>query len=198
MARALTEHEIRDVRARICAVAECQFAERGLEETSLRSIAREMGWTAASLYRYFPSKDELLSATRAAVLDRFSARIEAAYASTDDLWDRSRAVGQAYVDFAFDEPHAYQLMFAFSQADDPPPELRAAQARSDRTVIDYITDMVDAGLLEGDPRILGRAFWVSLHGLITLRMAGRVRADEFEELRHALGRLITRGARPTG
>ena len=98
-----------ECRARIRAVAEEQFATRGLAATSLRSIAAELGWTAASLYRYFRNKSELLALTRAAAHDRFSDRVEAAYASTTDLWDRSRAVGQAYVDFAFDEPHAYQL-----------------------------------------------------------------------------------------
>lgn len=198
MAAPLSDEQVHEVRARICAVAEAQFAERGLKSTSMRSIAAEMGWTVAALYRYFANKDALLTATRSAALNRFSDRIEAAYAETPDLWDRSRAIGQAYVDFAFEQPQAYQLIFAFTQQRDPvPPELAQAELRSNRTVTEYVREMTEAGLLDGDPEVLGRAYWVALHGLIVLKMAGRIESPgEFETLRHEIARLLTRGARP--
>ena len=196
MAAPLSQDQVRATRERIIAVAERQFAEAGPEGASLRAIAREIGWTAASLYRYFPSKEALLAATRAAVLNRFSQRIETAYAACDDLWDRSRAVGQAYVRFAFDEPHAYRLMFSFAPPASKPPELVEAEARSLRTVTDYVRDMINAGLLVGDPEAIGRAYWAALHGLIVLRQSGRIASDaEFETLRRETMRLITRGAR---
>jgi AcrR family transcriptional regulator len=75
---------------RILRTTERQIAMPGIDGTSLRSIATEMGWTAASLYRYFASKGELLAAARRPRHDRFSDRIEAAYASADDPWQRSR------------------------------------------------------------------------------------------------------------
>lgn len=198
MAAPLSDDQVNDVRARICAIAERQFAQAGPDGATMRGIAAEMGWTAASLYRYFANREALLAATRAAALDRFSDRIEAAYAASADLWDRSRAIGQAYVDFARDEPHAYRLIFTFSPGEGPlPPELHAAQERSNRTVTGYVRDMVAAGLLEGDPETLGRAYWAALHGLIVLRMAGRIDdGEQFDTLRHTMMRLITRGARP--
>lgn len=198
MAAPLSDEQVRETRSRIIAAAERLFAESGPENASLRAVAREIGWTAASLYRYFPGKDALLAATRAAVLDRFSERIEAAYASSKDLWERSRAVGRAYTDFAFEEPHAYRLMFSYAPPPEPkPPELAAAEARSMRTVTDYVSDMIAAGLLEGDAESIGRAYWAALHGLIVLRLSGRIASDEeFETLRADTMRLITRGARP--
>lgn len=195
MAAPLSQDQVRATRERIIAVAERQFAEFGPEGASLRAIAREIGWTAASLYRYFPSKEALLAATRAAVLNRFSQRIETAYAACDDLWELSRRVGQAYVNFAFDEPHAYRLMFSFAAPEDKPPELVEAEARSMRTVTDYVHDMIAAGLLAGDAEAIGRAYWAALHGLIVLRLSGRIGSDaEFETLRRETMRLITRGA----
>jgi len=196
MAAPLSEDQLRETRARIIAVAERQFAEAGPEGISLRAIAREVGWTAASLYRYFPGKDALLVATRTAVLNRFSDRMEKAYAAHHDLWDRSRAIGQAYVDFAFEEPQAYRLMFGSAPPPDPkPPELADAEARSLRTVTDYVRDMIAAGLLHGEAEAIGRAYWAALHGLVVLRLSGRIASDEeFETLRHETMRLITRGA----
>lgn len=196
MAKLMSDQHIHAVRARICQVAERQFATHGLEGASMRSIARELGWTAAALYRYFDSKEALLAATRASAHNRFSDRIEAAYASSDDPWERSRAVGKAYIDFAFAEPQAYQLMFAVTQPrDDLPDELIAAEARSVRTVTAYVRDLVEAGQIEGDPELLGRVYWTVIHGLIMLRMAGRVTSEEqFETMRREMMRLITRGA----
>jgi AcrR family transcriptional regulator len=196
MALPHTELHVRETRERIIAEAERQFAELGPDKASLRSIARAIGWTAASLYRYFPNKEALLAATRAAVLNRFSDRIEAAYAAAGGPWERSRAISQAYAGFAFDEPHAYHLMFGMAAPDSKPPELIDAEARSLRTVTDYVQDMIDAGLLEGEAEQIGRAYWAALHGLIMLRMSGRIASDEeFERLRRETMRLITRGAR---
>lgn len=198
MALPLTDEQVLDVRERIRKVAEGQIAREGIAAISLRSIASEMGWTAASLYRYFTSKQELLSAMRIAAHNRFADRIEAAHDSTQDLWDRSRAIGDAYLDFAETEPAAYQLMFAYDQEDnEDPPELKQARQRSSRTLTTYVAEMVDAGLLQGDPVTLAHAFWASIHGLVVLRMAGQLdHSPPFDLLRRETMRLITRGARP--
>ena len=199
MAASLTFEQVRDIRERIRAVAEAQMAERGVAAVSLRSIAAAMGWTAASLYRYFGSKAELLAATRAAAYDRFADRIEAAHQSSDDLWERSRAIGDAYVAFAAEEPAAYKLIFAYEQ-DDPTQDsedLARARKRSTRTLTTYVREMVAAGLIEGDPDLLAHVYWAALHGLVVLRMANKLGSSPaFEDIRHAINRLITRGATP--
>ncbi|MFM2300291.1 MAG: hypothetical protein RLZZ84_27 [Pseudomonadota bacterium] len=198
MAVLLTEDQVLGVRERIRRVAERQIALHGPGAISLRSIAGELGWTAASLYRYYASKAQLLEAVRIAAHDRFSDRIEAAHDSTDDLWDRSRAIGDAYVEFARQEPAAYQLMFAYEQEEgEKSPDLHRAEQRSNRTLTAYVREMVAAGLLDGDPDLIAHAYWAALHGLIVLRMAGKLDdAHAFDALRHAAVRLITRGARP--
>jgi hypothetical protein len=90
------------------------------------------------------------------------------------VWDRSRAVGQAYVDFAFAEPAAYGLIFAYTQPhEDAYPELAAANARSRRTMVAYVEDLVRAGQLEGDPDLLGHVYWAAC----TARWCCRCRAS---------------------
>ena len=141
---------------------------------------------------------QLLEAMRIAAHDRFSDLIEAAHASTDDLWDRSRAMGDAYLEFAETELAAYQLMFAYPpEQGEKSAELQRAEQRSNRTLTLYVREMVDAGLLAGDAELIAHAYWASLHGLVMLRMAGKLdNSPAFETLRHAAMRMITRGARP--
>jgi AcrR family transcriptional regulator len=90
MPPSLSSEQVLEARARIRAVAEQQFAERGIEQTSMRSIAQALGWTATALYRYYDSKEALLAATRAAALDRLSAALEAAQQGPGDGTARAR------------------------------------------------------------------------------------------------------------
>ena len=46
------------------------------------------------------------------------------------------------------------------------------------------------------PDLIAHAYWATIHGLLVLRMAGKLdHGRSFDELRHAAMRLITRGAR---
>jgi AcrR family transcriptional regulator len=49
------------VRADIVAEARRQLAEVGAGALSLRSVARELGMASSAMYRYFPSRDDLLT-----------------------------------------------------------------------------------------------------------------------------------------
>jgi len=56
------EREIARTREDIIEAASRAFVERGLHETTMQDIAREAGYTAASLYTYFRSKQEIIEA----------------------------------------------------------------------------------------------------------------------------------------
>lgn len=102
--------------AEIKAVARRQLAESGSAALSLRAVARELGLGSVSaLYRYFPSRDALLTAL---ILDGYASlgdAAEAAYAAPDT--DRSEAlerwvgVCHAVRDWALAHPHEYALIY---------------------------------------------------------------------------------------
>lgn len=197
MAAPLTDAQILDVRDRVRSIAERQISLHGVQAVSLRSIASEMGWTAASLYRYFSNKAKLLDYVRTAVNNRFSEAIEAAYSSSNDVWKRSRAIGDAYIDFALSEPAAYQLMFTFDAEDAlKSAELQEAELRSKRTLTQYVRDMVNAGAIEGDTEVIAHTWWAAMHGLLVLHMSGKLdNSPPLDALRHSAARIILQGVR---
>ena len=69
------EDRLRQRRGMILDVARSQFAQRGPEATTMRDIADVAGIPAGNLYRYFPSKDAMVTA----VLSEFSDRLLDAY-----------------------------------------------------------------------------------------------------------------------
>jgi AcrR family transcriptional regulator len=188
-----------DFREKLISVATGIFSERGREGFTMREVAAALGVSAMTPYRYFKDKEEILAAVRAAAFNRFSDALEGAFAGQSDPKGRSNAVGMAYVRFALSEPASYKLMFDMTQPEEATyPELAKATTRARRTMTDYVRGLVDAGLLAGDPVLIGHVFWASLHGAVVLQLAGKLDADcDFDTILHESFRALSTGFAPT-
>jgi len=196
MPRNLSDTDVTAVRARICAVAERLFAERGAHAVTMRELARALGVSAMTPYRYFKDKESILAAVRATAFDAFAAALEAAARAPGNAAERAGAVGRAYLDFAFSQPHAYKLMFDLSQPDEQRfPELVRAGQRARLTMTGYMEALVAGGILAGEPEMLGQIFWAMVHGLIVLQLAGKLRPNpDFATVHRTAMSLLARGA----
>ena len=164
-----TDEEIAAFRDKVCDVATRLFIERGPQNVTMRQIASTLGVSPMTPYRYFQDKDEILATVRAEAFHRFSANLEQAVQQAPDARAKARAVGDAYVAFAKTYPAAYQLIFSFTQPDEERyPELRQANLRAQETMVAYVREMIDAGLLEGDAQLIGYMFWATLHGIVAV------------------------------
>jgi len=185
--RVLSSEDVEAFRDRLCVAAEKLFAERGAEAVTMRELAQALGVSPMTPYRYFKDKDAILAAVRAAAFERFAARLEAALAEPADPGRRSRNAGEAYVAFALAEPQAYRLMFDLSQPTEGDyPELQAAIVRARRTMTIHVEGMIAAGLLDGDAELIGHLFWSVLHGMLLLRLTGKLAPSVDPEALQAL------------
>jgi AcrR family transcriptional regulator len=94
--------------------ARAQLADVGPAALSVRQIARDVGLVSSAVYRYFPSRDELLTALIVECYDELGAAVEAADADVedrDDLATRFRLVAHAIRDWARGNPHEYALLY---------------------------------------------------------------------------------------
>ena len=101
-------------REEIKAIAWKQIGESGAAALSLRAIAREMDLTASALYRYFASRDELVTALISGAHTSLSASLITArdeHAQSDTA-RRIRAMCQAYTHWAAANPQRYLLVFS--------------------------------------------------------------------------------------
>jgi AcrR family transcriptional regulator len=102
-----------EVTAAIKNEARRQLAAEGAAKLSLRAVARELGMASSALYRYFPSRDDLLTAL---IIDAYDSVGEAAEAAHDACTDagptrRWVAVCEAVRGWALAHPHEYALIF---------------------------------------------------------------------------------------
>ncbi|KUN06079.1 TetR family transcriptional regulator [Streptomyces yokosukanensis] len=90
-----------------------QLAREGAAKLSLRAVARELGMVSSALYRYFPSRDELLTAL---IIDAYDSLGEAAEKARDAVSgaapvDRWTGVCEAVRGWALAHPHEYALIY---------------------------------------------------------------------------------------
>lgn len=98
--------------ARIKQLALTQLAESGAATLSLRAIARELNLVSSAIYRYYASRDELITALIIDAYDDLARRLEAAGAE-DRRGPRRRWTDtcQALRDWASGEPHRFGLIY---------------------------------------------------------------------------------------
>ncbi|MER6517776.1 TetR/AcrR family transcriptional regulator [Streptomyces sp. NPDC001553] len=104
-----------EVTAAIKDEARRMLAAQGAAKLSLRAVARELGMVSSALYRYFPSRDELLTALIVDAYDSVGAAAERAEAAAraDGAPPRARwlAICEAFRSWALAHPHEYALIY---------------------------------------------------------------------------------------
>jgi AcrR family transcriptional regulator len=122
----------------ILTVAKAHVAREGAAALSLRSIARDLEMAPSALYRYFDSRDALLSAlilgAYAALADEAERSSNAAYAKGSGVMAHWVAVPRAMRAWALAHPHEWGLIFGSpvpgyeAPEDTVAPYIRLAQA----------------------------------------------------------------------
>ncbi|RMB83157.1 TetR/AcrR family transcriptional regulator [Streptomyces shenzhenensis] len=104
----------REVTAAIKDEARRRLAAEGTGKLSLRAVARELGMVSSAVYRYFPSRDDLLTAL---IIDAYDSIGECAERARDDTAAdagpvaRWVAVCMAVRGWALAHPHEYALIY---------------------------------------------------------------------------------------
>jgi AcrR family transcriptional regulator len=140
--------------AEIKAVARGHLATDGAN-LSLRAVARDMGMVSSALYRYFPSRDDLLTAL---ILDAYNALGDAVLAADSAITDRTRlrvrwlAAGQAVRDWALATPDEYALIYGSPVPGYAAPrDTVVAASRTPEVLLRILTDGCASGALPAEP-----------------------------------------------
>jgi len=113
-----------ELTAEIKRIARRHLASGGAAGLSLRAVARDLGMVSSAVYRYFPSRDDLLTALIVDAYDAFGATAERAESAVDrdDLLGRWMAAGHAAYKWSGRHRAEYALIFG-----SPVPGYRAPQ-----------------------------------------------------------------------
>ena len=186
--------EVDAVRERILDFALKILVKNGYESLSMSKLGSKMNMTAANIYNYYASKDELLIAihkkTFAMLYDKMSNAVETADTPLQRFWNMINA----FVEFGTSNINIYDVMFnrPIKQYSDyvgtPLEEVSTDEFRNsiktlafaDKVIRNYIETRAD--LNPDDAQFLTIQNISALHGIISLHNSGVLRqiADDQE------------------
>jgi AcrR family transcriptional regulator len=172
-----------NLRAALLAQAERTVRERGVQELSLRELAREVGVSHGAPRRHFPDRQALLDALSEAGFARLGADLRrAADGAGEDFEARLRATAAAYVRFATRDAALLELMFAGKLGEESG-TLQAASERAFAVMLELIEQGQAQGALEsGEPERVGLVLFATIQGIAALVTGGMVLAEQLDEL----------------
>jgi AcrR family transcriptional regulator len=179
--------------------AERTVRQRGVQELSLRELAREVGVSHGAPRRHFPDRQALLDALAETGFARLGAELRtAADAAGDEFSDRLQATAVAYIRFATHDPALLDLMFAAKHRE-ALPTLQDAVERAFSVMLELIRRGQAEGHLEsGDPERVGLVLFATIQGIAALVTGGMVDAEQVDELTADAVAYFLRGSRTAG
>lgn len=149
------------------------IAERGATGFTLAEAAKLAGVTPAAPYRHFNDRNALICELARRGFDAFGARLAQA-------WDDGRPspiaalwrMGEAYLEFAREEPGFYAAMFGDARILCEEPAIASSRAALDALRAAAATVLGGTGASGADGRQLGAQIWAVAHGVASLANAG--------------------------
>jgi len=159
------------------------LSTQGIQDLSLRKVARAAGVSEAAPYRHFKDKETLLAAIAEQGFIRLAERLEQMEEQyAEDARSLFYQSSRAYIQFARDNPHSMRVMFRFRNTEDEVrfPDLQEAADEVFSYFIDIVEYCQQAGLARaGHPLPLALAAWSTVHGLSMLLIDRCISPDVF-------------------
>jgi AcrR family transcriptional regulator len=172
-----------NLRTALLAEAERSVREHGVEQLSLRELARQVGVSHAAPRRHFPDRQALLDALAETGFERLGNELRAAVEEAGhDFQARLRATAAAYIRFATDDAALLELMFAGKHRAGAE-QLVTAADRAFAVMFDLIVQGQAEGVIEpGEPERVGLVLFATVQGIASLINGSMVDAELLDGL----------------
>lgn len=154
------------------------FLENGFEATSIRNIAEKIEYSPATIYLYYKDKNEIIHALHQEGFKLLIQHFEVLN-SIPTAFERLKAMGRAYIQFALKHPDVYSLIFTMKE---PLEHMVKREVSWDEgeAAFTMLLKTVEACQQEdyfpgAEPVGVSFMIWSTMHGLCTLRTSGHLR-----------------------
>jgi AcrR family transcriptional regulator len=174
-ARARSPEDQERVRKKFVDCARSVFTSVGAHGLTMRRLAAEAGYSAGTIYLYFPSRHDLLRELWKEDMEGLLCYLNAAVAEVSDPCKRLRLVLEGYAAFWMERPDHFRGMFLENDRDYL--DERAAFVNDDSVVgiHTYLLKVTSEALAErgrsgADVQLLTHSLLASVHGVIALHI----------------------------
>lgn len=166
-------------RAEIVDAAERLYLEKGWDAVTMDQVAKSARLSRALVYVYFADKSDLLFAIGLRAMQLLKQRFEETFARHARGIDKVEAIGRAYMAWAHEFPHYFDVCARF-QAHEVRPDAgtnEGACALAGDDALSVVVRAIHVGMEDGsirrdvgDPMGLACALWACTHGITLLAM----------------------------
>jgi AcrR family transcriptional regulator len=145
------------------------IAEQGVEQLSLRDVARRLGVSHQAPYKHYASRDHLLAEVMQRCFQSFAAHLDARPRHADPATELG-ALGRQYLGYAASHPLEYRLMFGTPW---PDPAAHAGLVQDAAHAFDVLRSVLRRLHGEGASQrarvdLDALFIWSSMHGLASI------------------------------
>ncbi|RZM07001.1 MAG: TetR/AcrR family transcriptional regulator, partial [Pedobacter sp.] len=137
--------EKQEMHDRILNGARKVFLEKGYEHTSMRNIANEINYSPGSIYFYFKDKSEVFHELHKEGFRLLLSQLKV-LEKVADPFERLKAVGRVFIQFAQDNKDYYNLMFIVNE---PTEKLQSGGFQIAQDAINHLLGVVRECQQEG-------------------------------------------------
>lgn len=158
----------RQLRLYFAKTAKDMILQSGIEEVTIRNIAKQAGYAYATIYNHFSSQDELLWLARSLIIEDIGDYIEKHSPEKPKSHSDVYEMFSAYADYFIDNPHAYSFLYFHSlnkgaKNTQSMIETDAYQEKFNKT-FEYLLTTKEKQKVEQAVKLI----LYSIHGLLTL------------------------------
>jgi AcrR family transcriptional regulator len=170
-----SDHSREELQGLIIEATLALVRQHGANKVTARQIAKSVGYTPGTLYSVFINlQDIFLHVTEIGLAELFTL-CDAAIENENDPYAAINRLGNAYLNFATEHTHQFDLMFARSTAPS------AAAPSSIKNQIGSMFELIEIQLTKLNPnastatiKLGARALWSGVHGLAVLRLSDQL------------------------
>jgi len=171
------ERHKEDLKKDILTAAKELFMEKGFEATSIRAIAEKIEYSPATIYLYYKDKNEIIHALHQEGFKLLIQHFEILN-TIPSAFERLKAMGKAYIQFALKHPDVYELIFTMKEPLEHLAQCEIDWDEGDKAftlLLQTVTACQQEGyFLKAEPVGMAFVIWSTMHGMCTLRLSGHM------------------------
>ena len=182
------EREKEEMRKLILDTSLNLFVKMGFENVSMRTIADAIEYSVGTLYLYFKDKDEIFFSLFKQGFELFYQRQQKLHSIENSL-ERMKQLSKEYIEFAFENPALYEIMFVLKSpmkhlTDEH--DIQVSNASFLELVSSVQQCMDDGYFVKTDVYATALYVWGTVHGIVTLIQSKRMFCEEGNEITNSL------------
>lgn len=166
------ERQKEHLREEILEAARELFLKEGVENVSMRAIARRIEYSPTTIYLYFKDKWDLFHSVCEEAFAKLELELEAIRQTENDPVECIRRGAVAYINFGLGHPNHYRVVFLTPHAHNCDNAFQFTGSAGEKSFM-YLVSQIQRGMEQGkfrkgNPMMVAQTAWSTMHGLTSL------------------------------